>query len=88
LRLQRLDDDAIVFNPFSWETHLLNPAATLVLDLAASTDCTERGVIDVLTDVLDDNERPHAAEHARQLLDELLGLRLLVETTARPDAGR
>jgi PqqD family protein of HPr-rel-A system len=87
VRLHRLDDDTIVFNPFSWETHLLNPAAALVLDIAAFNDCTESDVVDVLSEVLDDNERPRAAEHARQLVNELLSLRLLVETTAEPDAG-
>jgi PqqD family protein of HPr-rel-A system len=28
----RFDDEALVFNPSSWETHLLNEAAALVLD--------------------------------------------------------
>jgi PqqD family protein of HPr-rel-A system len=28
----RLDDEALVFNPLSWETHLLNESASLVLD--------------------------------------------------------
>ena len=88
VRLRKLDDDAIVFNPFSWETHLLNPAASLVLEFSASGDCTEAAVVDILTEVLDNNERPHAGQQARQLLDELVSLRLLVETTARPDARR
>jgi len=86
VRIQRLDDDAIVFNPFSWETHLLNPAAALVLEYAGSGDCTETGVVELLAEVLDDTERPHAGQHARQLLDELVNLRLLVETTAPSDA--
>ena len=88
VRLRRVDDDAVVFNPFSWETHLLNPAAALVLEQSALGDCTETGVAEVLAEVLDESERPHAEQHARQLLDELVSLRLLVETTARPDARR
>jgi PqqD family protein of HPr-rel-A system len=28
----RFDDEALVFNPSSWETHLLNEAGALVLD--------------------------------------------------------
>jgi PqqD family protein of HPr-rel-A system len=28
----RFDDEALVFNPWSWETHLLNESAALVLD--------------------------------------------------------
>lgn len=88
LRIQRLDEDAVVFNPFSWETHLLNPAAALVLEDSALGGCTETGVAAILAEVLDDNERPYAEQLARQLLDELVSLRLLVETTARPDACR
>jgi len=88
VRLRRLDDDAIVFNPSSWETHLLNPAAALVLEYSASGDCTEAGVAEILAEVLDDKERPHAGQHARLLLDELVSLRLLVETTAPTDAPR
>ena len=88
LRIQRLDEDAVVFNPFSWETHLLNPAAALVLEHSALGDCTETGVAEILAEVLDNSERPSAEQHARQLLDELVSLRLLVETTARPDARR
>jgi PqqD family protein of HPr-rel-A system len=87
VRIRRLDDDAIVFNPHSWETHLLNPAAALVLELSGSDDCTVASVADILAEVLDDAERPRAAEHARQLLNELVGLRLLVELAAEPDAG-
>jgi PqqD family protein of HPr-rel-A system len=88
VRIRRLDDDAIVFNPFSWETHLLNPAAALVLELSASDDCTVASVTEVLAEVLDDAERLRAAEHARQLLNELVGMRLLVEIAAGPDAGQ
>jgi len=82
-----LDDDAIVFNPFSWETHLLNSAAALVLEMAASAPCTEAAVSEVLAEVLDERERPQAADHAKRLLWELVSLRLLIEGSAEPDAG-
>ena len=88
LRVITLDDDAVVFNPFSWETHLLNPAAALVLDIAAAAPCTEAAVAEVLAEVLDEDERPLAAEHAHRLLWELAGLRLLIERPAGPDEGR
>jgi PqqD family protein of HPr-rel-A system len=81
------DDEAIVFNPFSWETHLLNPAAALVLESAASGPLTEAGVSELLGEVLDERQRPRAAEHARLLLQELIALRLLVEQRREFNAG-
>jgi PqqD family protein of HPr-rel-A system len=83
--IRTFDDDAVVFNPFSWETHLLNPAAALVLELVAAGVCTEHSVCDALLEVLEETERPRAAEHARNLLNELVSLRLLVEQA--PSAG-
>lgn len=88
VRLCLLDDEAIVFNPFSWETHLLTPAAAIVLESVASMPCTEDGVRDMLGEVLDEQERPRAAEHAHRLLRELTDLRLLVELASGSDEGR
>ena len=88
VRLRILDDEAIVFNPFSWETHLLNPAAALVLEMASSGACTEGDMGDVLAEVLEEHERPRAAEHAKVLVQELLTLRLLIEQPPESDAGR
>lgn len=88
MRLVDFDGDAVAFNPFSWETHLLNPAAALVLDMAAAGPCTEADVAQVLADVLDESERPRAADHAQRLLRELIGLRLLDECGVEPGAGR
>ena len=88
VRVCVLDDEAIVFSPFSWETHLLNPAAALVLEIAASGPCTEAGIRDVLAEILGEQDRPRAAEYARSLLRELVDLRLLVEQPLCSDAGR
>ena len=88
LRVAWLDDDAIVFNPFSWETHLLNPAAALVLDFASTGPCSEAGIVEVLAEALDEGERGRAAGHAHRVLEQLLGLRLLAEVPPDSDAGR
>jgi PqqD family protein of HPr-rel-A system len=32
----RFDDEALVFNPATWETHLLNDSASIVLDALAA----------------------------------------------------
>ena len=87
VRVCVLDDEAIVFNPFSWETHLLNPAAALVLEIAASGPFTEASIRDVFAEVLGEQDRTRAAEHARSLLGELVKLRLLVEQPLGSDAG-
>jgi len=88
LRVVPLDDEAVVFNPFSWETHVLNPAAALVLDIAAEGPCSAADIAEVFAEVLDDDERPRAAEHAHSVLAQLLGLRLLTERPLDADAGR
>jgi PqqD family protein of HPr-rel-A system len=35
IRIRRFGDEALVFNPLSWETHLLNGVAMRVLDALA-----------------------------------------------------
>ncbi len=87
LRIVDLDDDAVVFNPFSWETHVLNPAASLVLEMVAVQPCGLRAVTELLAESLTDAERPRAAEHAQRLISELVGLRLLVRRGDPTDAG-
>jgi len=74
-----LEDEAVVFNPTSWETHVLNPAASLVLARAQSGECAVADIEQLLCDVLDQGERLRAGEHAERVLRELVSLRLIVE---------
>lgn len=85
VRIVLFDDEAVVFNPFSWETHVLNAAATLVLEELSHRPCSPGDVAALLSEALDDSERPDAASHATRLLDELSSLRLI---TSRADARR
>ena len=87
VRVVDFDGDAVAFNPFSWETHLLNPAAALVLGMAAAAPCTEADVAQTLEDVLEESERSRAPDHAQRLLRELIGLRLLDECRVEAGAG-
>lgn len=76
---QALDfgDEWIVFNPLSWDAHLLNTAAAAILELLAERPHSVAEVESVLGDLLTESERGSAAEHARRLLDELAQLGLV-----------
>jgi PqqD family protein of HPr-rel-A system len=76
LRLRHFDDEAVVFDPLSWDAHLLNPAAIAVLELLQESSRTEAEITAFLADALQPDEQAQAAAHARRLIDELrlLGL--------------
>jgi len=67
-------DERVVFNPLSWDAHLLNPAAAAVLDLLADGAQDMDGVENYLRELLLDTERDEATAHARRLVDELAQL--------------
>jgi len=46
IRIHRFDDEAMVFNPLTWETHLLNGVAMSVLDALASGPRLEAELLD------------------------------------------
>jgi PqqD family protein of HPr-rel-A system len=74
MRVQRFDHEALVFNPLTWETHLLNGVAARVLD-AVST--TPRAEAELVQDLSGAGERDAAVrEEIIQFLRELetLGL--------------
>jgi len=81
LRLRNFDDEAVVFDPLSWDAHLLNPAAIAVLELLLEAPESEDAVVAFLTDVLQPEDQPQAPAHAQRLIDELqsLGLVHIVE---------
>lgn len=87
LRVREFDDDAVVFEPVSWEAHLLNPAARAVLALLLERPHTEEEVIAFLRDALQPGERADAPDHARRLLGELQSLGL-VEAAGTDGADR
>ena len=82
IRVLDFGDEWVVFNPLSWDAHLLNPAAASVLELLGSSAQSEQEIEAYLRDVLVDVEQAAAAQHARRLLDELVLLGLV-----RPSAG-
>jgi PqqD family protein of HPr-rel-A system len=45
VRIRRFDDEAMVFNPLTWETHLLNGVAMSVLDALVSGPRSEAELV-------------------------------------------
>lgn len=88
LRIRYFDDEAVVFDPLSWDAHLLNPAAIAVLELLIDTPRSEDEVADFLAEVLHAEERDHAAAHAHRLTGELLALSLVRPVEMPQRAGR
>jgi PqqD family protein of HPr-rel-A system len=70
------EDASIVFNPISWDAHLLNAAAAAVLALLVRSPRSAHDVEVLLSEALCEAERADASEHARRLLHEFeqLGL--------------
>jgi len=86
LRLRHFEDEAVVFDPLSWDAHLLNPAAAAVLEMLLEAPCSEAEVFAFLAEVLQPSEQPEAATHGKRLLDHLRSLGLIQPPT--PNAGR
>lgn len=77
LRVLDFGDQCAVFDPVSWDVHLLNPAAIGALELFAAEP---RSIVDVeafLVDALQDDERGRAHEHAGRVTAELVSLGLI-----------
>jgi PqqD family protein of HPr-rel-A system len=77
VRSVELDDGSAVFNPISWDTHLLNSAATAVLQFIEEAPRAEGEVVALLEELLDAGSRSEAARHAAAVLDELQRLGLV-----------
>lgn len=70
-------DEWVIMNPLSWDAHLLNAAAAIVLDLLDTDAQTEDEVAETLRDVLVETEQAEAPAHAHRLITELLQLGLV-----------
>ena len=88
LRVRAFDDEAVVFDPLSWDAHLLNPAALAVLDLFLSTPRSEVEVAAFLADALQHAEQAEAPAHAQRLIRELQSLGLIHCIEGTPHADR
>ena len=81
-------DESVVFNPASWDAHLLNAAAAGILELLAQGPQSASELESFLRAVLLESERPQAAIHAQRLVQELTQLGLVREWREEALAGR
>jgi PqqD family protein of HPr-rel-A system len=77
IRLLDFDDEFVVFNPLSWDAHLLNEAAAAVLELLVESPRTADEIAAFLREALADAERAAADAHAQRLIEELSRLALV-----------
>lgn len=72
-----LDDEAVVFDPLSWEVHVLNPAASAIYEFLAEQPRAMSEVTALLAELLVDAEKDAAAVHAERTIDDLARLGLV-----------
>jgi PqqD family protein of HPr-rel-A system len=84
IRVLNFEDESIVFNPTSWDAHLLNAAAAAVLESLAQGPRSVRDIEVLLREALRETEQADASEHAQRLLREFeqLGLVHSIEDEA------
>jgi PqqD family protein of HPr-rel-A system len=78
LRYRFLEDEAVVFDPVSWDAHLLNPAAIAVLQLLHESPKGEGAIIAFLAEAMRPEEQAQAPTHARRLISQLQSLGLIL----------
>lgn len=71
------DEESVVFNGATWETHVLNAAAAEVLSMSAEAPRSLDEIARALTEWLDADEADNAPEHAERIVGELRALGLV-----------
>ena len=80
-RALRFDDETVVFNPLSWDTHILNAAAAAVFDYIADAPRSPQDIEAFLAEALASDQRDQCAEHAARLVRDLMALGLIEQVT-------
>ena len=78
------DDETVLFNPHSWDTHVLNEAAAATLEFVTEAPRARSEVTQFFAEALAPEHAAEADEHAARVLDELRRLSLLER---EPDAS-
>jgi PqqD family protein of HPr-rel-A system len=86
LRVVRYGAEAVVFNPLSWETHLLNESAAHVVETLRRGPQGAWELAAALAEDLDPEAAPETyADQVAALMEELEGLGLAVRAPAEGD---
>jgi len=85
LRILRFDDESVVFNPFLWHTHLLNPSAALILDALEEGPASAAELAAALSD--ESGKPAIPVDQVAEALGQLARLALVEAAEAAEDAG-
>lgn len=77
LRLREFGDGVLVFQPVSWEVHILNPAAAAVLQACQDGPRSAESVAELLGQLIDESDVKALRLQSADLLVELEQLGLL-----------
>ena len=77
LRVAAFGAEAVVFDPLSWNAHLLNPSAWAVLEQLLESPLSVEQIAAFLERVLRPEEEAGARLHAQHLISELVSLGLV-----------
>jgi len=83
-RVHRFGDEGLVFNPLSWETHLVSDPALRVVEVLASGPRRE---VDLALELAAEDDEPDVASvrnRLKPLLDELRNLGLVSARAGAP----
>ena len=87
LKVARFDREALVFNPVSWQTHLLNDSAVRALEALRSGPRSLAELAAAIRGDADAGDRGEELRVSEALLAELLTLGLVVETDSTRPCG-
>ena len=85
LRVRNVEDGALVFDPLSWDVHLLNPAAALVLRAVMSECRSAAQIADILQGAQADADSATVHRWTDTAVDELESLGLIEREAADED---
>jgi len=88
VRVQWFDGEAVLFNPISWDTHLLNVAAGLIVEQLLVRDCEVDEIADALLAEGAELDPDAGSMHQQiaSLLNQLQRLGLVVGRVAQQEA--
>lgn len=87
IRVLTFDDESVIFNPLSWDAHLLNAAAAVVLEFLERPRAIGE-VEQLLREALLEEQQGDAPAHVRLLLQQFEQLGLVQRATEQALAAR